>query len=143
MARFNTKTKKVLQKAGWYPNRRTDISAIVAKAIACGYNIGENVCAFLCEFDGLFIAYPDGQFLFEFRTNAEEISRENLSAIANIVEENGLEVGATPEVCLIVGDSGRMYGYCYITGEIFLLGECTDEGVAFVCRHGNPFKHPL
>ena len=143
MSGFNAKTLQVLRQAGWHPNRRTDIAAIAARSAACGYEIGENVRAFVREFDGLSVGYPNGNFLFEFRARSEYCSREWFLEIANMIGENGLVVGSTPAVFLIVAESGRMYGYCDDIGETYLVGACMDEGVEFVCRRGNPFKHPL
>ena len=98
MSGFNAKTLQVLRQAGWHPNRRTDIAAIAARSAVCGYEIGENVRAFVREFDGLSVGYPDGNFLFEFRARSEYCSREWFLEIANMVGENGLVVGSTPAV---------------------------------------------
>lgn len=66
MSGFNAKTLQVLRQAGWHSNRRTDIAAIAARAAACGYEIGENVRAFVREFDGLSVGYPNGNFCLNF-----------------------------------------------------------------------------
>ena len=76
------------------------------------------------EFDGLSVGYPNGNFLFEFRSRSEYCSREWFLEIANMIGENGLVVGSTPAVFLIVAESGRMYGYCDDIGETYLVGAC-------------------
>lgn len=143
MARFDKKTMQTLRRAGWHPNRHTDTAAVAAQAAACGYVVGEKPATFLREFDGLSLEFSERDFLFEFRARTECLTRERLAYIAGSIGEEGLEVGETPDVALVVGESGRMYGICHATGITCLLGGCADEGVEFVCRRGNPFKHLL
>ena len=135
MARFDKKILQTLRRAGWHPNRHTDTAAVAAQAAARG----EKPAAFLREFDSLSLEFSERDFLFEFRARTEYLTRERLAYIAGSIGEEGLEVGETPDVAPVVG----MYGICHATGITCLLGGCADEGVEFVCRRGNPFKHLL
>lgn len=121
-----------LRRTGWHPNRHTDTAA-------CGYIVGEKPATFLREFDGLSLEFSERDFLFEFRARTECLTRERLAYIAGSIGEEGPEVGEMPDVAPVVG----MYGICHVTGITCLLGGCADEGVEFVCRRGNPFKHLL
>lgn len=121
-----------LRRTGWHHNWHTDTAA-------CGYIVGEKPATFLREFDGLSLEFSERDFLFEFRARTECLTRERLAYIAGSIGEEGLEVGETPDVAPVVG----MYGICHVTGITCLLGGCADEGVEFVCRRGNPFKHLL
>ena len=125
-----------LRRTGWHHNWHTDTAA-------CGYIVGEKPATFLREFDGLSLEFSERDFLFEFRARTECLTRERLAYIAGSIGEEGPEVGEMPDVALVVGESGRMYGICHVNGITCLLGGCADEGVEFVCRRGNPFKHLL
>lgn len=140
MSRFSKKTMNILKQAGWYPNRRVDITEVINHATEQNIHIGENIQSFLHEFFGLEFDYPDGRFLFEFGS----YSSMNLIYINNMTGESSIEIGSIPDLLLAIGESGKMYGFGYFDGKthVFELGEYYDEGVEFVCKHGlNPFPY--
>lgn len=143
MSRFSKKTMNILKQAGWYPNRRVDITEVINHATEQNIHIGENILSFLHEFFGLKFNYPDGKFLFEFCG----YSSMSLIYINNMTGENSIEIGSIPDLLLAIGESGKMYAFGYFNGNqqhVFELSECYDEGIEFVCKHGlNPFPYLL
>lgn len=146
MSRFSKKTMNILKQAGWYPNRRADITEIMNHAMQQGIHIGENIQSFLYEFDGLEFRYPDGKHLFYFvaELHTDLTYFNHFSYINNMTGEDSLIVGDTPDLLLVIGESGKMYGFAYFNCKthVYELGECYDEGIEFVCKHGlNPFPY--
>lgn len=142
MSRFSKKTMNILKQAGWYPNRRVNITEILNIAAKEGIYFDENIQSFLYEFEGLEFHYPDGKHLFSFAAYLSP----NLIHINNMTGENSLTIGSIPDLLLVIGESGKMYGFTYFNckAHIYELGECYDEGIEFVCKHGlNPFPYLL
>lgn len=142
--RFHRKTIKRLKEAGWYPNRRVDISQKIKSLddLECFNNYNEFMLDFLKEFDNLSLDYSNDN-LFSFKTGDSYFSHNAVVYRNGIIGEKCLLLGMfyNYNFEVLISESQKMY--CYDEFEnVYKIGSYYDEGLDFICLYGlNPRKH--
>ncbi|WP_432776114.1 SUKH-3 domain-containing protein [Brevibacillus gelatini] len=72
MERLSIKTKKILEKSGWTPDRKKDISSQIKYLEDKGYAVFDCVKDVLEQFDGLKFTYEDNGNIEDFIIDPKE-----------------------------------------------------------------------
>ena len=138
MSRFHKNVLDTLRKAGWYPNRKTNVYEKVDTFLQMGFFINQPMIDFLMEFDELCLTYSNGNQLFEFQSfYPDESKSAHYHHINGLMGQNALEVGCfyNSELAIIITEDCNMFCYDFNL-DIYKIGDYYDEGIAFICTHG-------
>lgn len=126
-------TIKRLEDAGWYKNRKIDISVFRSKYINIGMQMPLNISHFLEEFGMLVIDAPDKRY-FDVHFNPLKAIGTNLHCdyfseclreygIAEMVYPIGVARGDNLLVLMTLDNTA----YCFMDGCVLEVGTCVEE----------------
>ena len=140
--RFHGKTTKRLKEAGWYLNRRVDISHKVEIMHTNEVFFNDTMLKFLKEFDNLKLSYSF-ENLFDFNVQDSYFANDAINYRSGLIGERCILIGTffMYELEVLITDNKKMY--CYDEFEnVYRIGDYYDEGLDFICMYGlNPRKH--
>lgn len=126
---FSKETDALLIEAGWYKGRKIDIHEIEAWLTEEGYPIIPAVRDFLQEFGNLYIFYPalpsgahKSRLHFDPVEAGESYAPFVTGVCSKIVGESVCVIGEDNQDMLMMGESGKVYGYWYDIGPFAASG---------------------
>ena len=143
VAKFTTRTERILREAGWYPGRLIDASPIVQSLSSAGFQVFPHAEEFLSEFGNLeinsdpypiYITYDDpARYESAFKAlkdhRLEEIAKQSLCLIGRLSSHGG-------SWTLYVGINGKVYQY--FASYFDCIGENYIEALQYLISQLKP-----
>lgn len=138
MSRFSKKALDKLKKSGWRNNRKVDISTVLNVAKKENCILTKNMIEFLHEFQGLKLAYNNGEELFDFTPYVYSITNKNCLLWSSLVGEAVFKIGvmSNSNYLILISESNKMYAFTSGENDIFIIGNSFDEGIDFILTYG-------
>lgn len=141
------KTRLLLETAGWFSERRVDVTGAVAAVQSEGYSVCAVAREFLERFSGLYVEVPHPNFPSRIRFEIDPSEATGMLDHEEILPaEEQLGEALTPvgsyEGCysLFMGTNGSLYG---IYDEILVLfGRDWQEALNAMCLEGKAERLP-
>lgn len=143
MPELSKTTQKLLERAGWFPGRRIDISRYEEVLRTSRSPVHECVREFLSEFGGLHVeTLKKGRDFHadpclaasEFYIDDEGLSEYNITVGAALC---CVGVASRAHMMLLMDQSGRMYGV--VDDLIYVIGDTPHAALELLCS-GEPLR---
>ena len=146
MAEGEVTARKAIERAGWFPGRKVDVSSALAALELAGFNFGSAAEAILSEYSSLEFrdpASPGQRLWIDGARAAQECDPDWCSAYEAGSDQVLTPIGGFSHATIYIDDGGRFWGGFDL--EYGLLGDSLDELVhALVVLPGSrPFDHQL